>query len=65
MAFLQKPRGLYCEALIGDYYKLHTIFPTTDTSNTIQSAGSYDSNNRDACIIAWICCRTFPALSLT
>ena len=55
MAFLQKPRGLCCDYLIRDHYKLLTIFSTTDTSNTIGPARSYGSKNRAACFIAYTC----------
>ena len=41
MAFLQKPKGLYCNSMIREYYKLHRIFPITDTSNIIWTSGSY------------------------
>lgn len=60
-SFLQKIRSLCCDSLIGYYYKLWTNFPTADSSNNIESAGSCGSNNRAAYITAWTCCRTFSS----
>lgn len=46
---------LYCDCFTGTCHKLHTIFfPTTNTSNTIEFAGSSHKNGKVISTIAYL-----------
>lgn len=48
MTFLHNPRDLHHDSPTGAYSKLHTTaFPSTDTSDTVKYAGSYDPSSQN------------------